>query len=392
MNWSTPSALQAQLQKLWDKGALLRELAEEESIFPLRLRLSKPRSSELSEDFAQVRDWIVELRSGARLYRIVWRSVQHRILGENELPSEIWVDTLDDALSMIGKRREAKCFQGLLELTEQRLPELKAWLVKRPLKSLDLAGEWDRLLRIVAWMQEHPRPEIYLRQVDLLGVHSKFIESRRAVLAELFDIVLDPAIIDESACGVKGFCSRYGFRDKPQRVRFRILDGSQSLFSTGTDQDISVSKDTFSKLDLPVDLVFITENETNFLTFPLVPRSMVVFGAGYGFDVLATADWLHSRRLFYWGDLDTHGFAILDQFRAHFPQAQSFLMDRDTFRTHKVFWGHEEFPETRVLPRLTSEEGTLYEDLQNDVYGKNLRLEQERIGYSWLRDFLARAT
>jgi len=390
MNWSTPSSLLKQVQKLWDKGTLLRELAGEDTIFPLKLRLAKPRSGELSDHFAEVQDWITELRGGARLYRIVWRRVQHRVLGENELPNEIWVDTLDDALSMIGKRREEKCFREVLELTEQRNPVLKAWLVKRPLKSLELAGEWECLLCIVAWMKEHPRPEIYLRQVDLPGVHSKFIESRRAVLAELFDLMLEPNVINESACGVKGFCNRYGFKDKPQLVRFRMLDGSQSLFPTGTDQDISVPQDTFSKLDIPVERIFITENEINFLVFPPVSRSMVIFGAGYGFDVLAAADWLHSRQLFYWGDLDTHGFAILDQFRAHFPQAQSFLMDQETFLAHKDYWGHEEHPESRALPRLTPEEGILYEELRNNAHGTKLRLEQEHIGYRWLQDFLDR--
>ena len=33
-------------------------------------------------------------------------------------------------------------------------------------------------------------------------------------------------------------------------------------------------------------------------------------------------------------DIDTHGFAILDPLRANFPQAQSFLMDRDTLPAH----------------------------------------------------------
>ncbi len=36
---------------------------------------------------------------------------------------------------------------------------------------------------------------------------------------------------------------------------------------------------------------------------------------------LAEASWLKERDLFYWGDIDTHGFAILDQLRGHFPHA-----------------------------------------------------------------------
>jgi len=30
---------------------------------------------------------------------------------------------------------------------------------------------------------------------------------------------------------------------------------------------------------------------------------------------------LRARRVRYWGDIDTHGFSILDQLRVHLPQA-----------------------------------------------------------------------
>ncbi|RFC34733.1 MAG: hypothetical protein (DUF3322) [Candidatus Nitrotoga sp. LAW] len=91
------------------------------------------------------------------------------------------------------------------------------------MRALELANDWSRLLGVVAWMQAHPRPDVYLRQVDIPGVHSKFIEAHRSVLTELFDRVLDPEMID-TASGVSGFASRYGFRDKPLRIRFRLLD------------------------------------------------------------------------------------------------------------------------------------------------------------------------
>jgi hypothetical protein len=116
---------------------------------------------------------------------------------------------------------------------------------------------------------------------------------------------------------------------------------------------------------------------------------MVIFGAGYGFESLADAGWLHERQLFYWGDIDTHGFAILDQLRAHFPGAASFLMDRATLMAHRHCWGTEPRPETRELPRLTAEEHLLYDDLRQDHLGERLRLEQEMIGFGWLKTALA---
>ncbi len=116
---------------------------------------------------------------------------------------------------------------------------------------------------------------------------------------------------------------------------------------------------------------------------------MVIFGAGYGFDVLAEANWLCSCRIHYWGDIDTHGFAILDQLRNFLPKADSFLMNRKTFLAHQVHWTEEPQPTTSDLARLTPEENSLYDDLRRDQLGRRLRLEQERVGFAWLEKALA---
>jgi len=381
VNWTRPGGLRKMVQRLWDRGHLLATLAGGESLFPKRVPLKGPTSSEISEHFDAVRDWIAQLDRHAKHYRIVWRHVNHRVLGANDLPDEIWIDTLDDALGFVGRRREAERFTTLVAVTEERVPDLTPWLRKRPLRALALADDWPLLLDIVAWMRRHPRPGLYLRQVDIPGVHSKFIEGHRSVLAELLDLVLHEEAVDKEAGGVSGFCRRYGFRDKPVRVRFRVLDDACAVFSTGTDQDIAVTHDTFAGLDLPLDTVFVTENEINFLAFPRAARSMVIFGAGYGFDMFARARWLHDRRLFYWGDIDTHGFAILDQLRGFFPLARSFLMDRDTLMAHKSLWGHEPRQEIRHLPRLDPEEQALYDDLRYNRLRDQLRFEQERVGF-----------
>ncbi|RLB68259.1 MAG: hypothetical protein DRH08_01425 [Deltaproteobacteria bacterium] len=388
MNWTTAANLSNQVQKMWDKGLLLSELASGSSIFPKRLRLKGPTSTELVEHFTAVRDWISRIDRDAKHYRVVWRSINHRLLGSNAVPNEIWVDSLADALRWIGKGRDAERFRGLVALTAERQPQLTPWLQKRPLRALELADDWPLLLDIISWLESHARPGVYLRQVDIPGVHSKFIESHRAVLAELFDLVLPLDAIDTTARGVTGFCRRYGFRDKPSRLRFRVLDPDHALFSGGTDQDITLTMATFARLDMSIERVFITENEINFLAFPAVPHSIVIFGAGYGFDALAEAKWLQERNLYYWGDIDTHGFAILDQLRADFPAVVSFLMDRETLLAHQTSWGLEATPERRDLPQLNSEESKLYDDLRQNRLSNQLRLEQERIGFDWLEKWL----
>lgn len=389
MSWTTPADLRAQVQKLWDKGQLLACMVEGEALFPLRLTLKGPASAELSERFDAVRAWIADLQQGAQSatrsgYRLELREVMHRVIGANILPREAWVDTLDDALALIGKRREAERFKALITSTAASQPVLLPWLGKRPLRALELAEDWPRLLAVVSWLQANPRPGIYLRQVDLPDVHSKFIEAHRGVLAELLDLALPAAAIDTGAAGAGEFARRYGFRDKPVRIRFRLLDTRHILPAAGADQDIAVTHDAFARLDPAASHVFITENEINFLAFPPMPDSMVIFGAGYGFDMLAAAAWLRERTIYYWGDIDTHGFAILDQLRTLFPHVRSVLMDRATLLAHGKQWGHEPQPVRRDLPRLDADERALFDDLRDNRLGHQIRLEQERIGFGWV--------
>lgn len=388
MTWTTPADLKTQVQKLWNRGLLLASMADGESLFPRRLTLKGPYSRELSERFPEVRDWIAGLSAGAGSYRIEWRSVNHRVLGTNEIPAAIWIDQLSDAIGLIGKCRAADQFAALVELTRDKQFALLPWLRKQPLCALELAEDWPRLLEIIGWLLEHPRPTIYLRQIDLPGVHTKLIEGHRGVLAELLDLVLPEDSIDGTHTGVGRFCRRYGFLDKPSRVRFRMLDSNVRLLPVEADQDITLTQAAFASLDLPVTKVFITENEINFLAFPDVSDAMVVFGAGYGFDNLAAAPWLHEKQIYYWGDIDTHGFAILNQLRGFLPHVVSFLMDQPTLLAHRALWGVEMLPETRTLTRLNSEESALYDQLRQNHWGERVRLEQERIGFDFLRDVL----
>ena len=121
---------------------------------------------------------------------------------------------------------------------------------------------------MIDWLQRNPRPGLYLRQVDIPGVDSKFIERHRAVLSELLDLALPASAIDPGARGAGGFIRRYGFQAKPMQLRFRLLDPELALLPGVRGGDITLDADSFRMLRCPVTRVFITENEINFLAFP----------------------------------------------------------------------------------------------------------------------------
>ena len=140
-----------------------------------------------------------------------------------------------------------------------------------------------------------------------------------------------------------------------------------------------------------VETVFVTENKVNGLAFPSVPKAIVIFGLGYGVQALREVAWLARRRLIYWGDLDTHGFAMLAKLRGHWAHTESMLMDDVTLLTHRWAWGQE--PEKQrwlgELSHLATSEQIVFDGLRQDRWGVRVRLEQERISFHALEQVVA---
>lgn len=384
MSWSTAPDLRAQVMRLWERGELLREGPDSGTgRFPFRLTLKTPSSDDITRRFDAVRAWVAAISATPHV-RLEWQETRHRVQGSQRLPASAWVDSLAEALAWIGKRAEHARFRALYAETATRQPLLVPWLDRRPLRALELAADWSHLLDVVGWLQAHPRPGVYLRQVDLPGIHTKFIESQRGVLAELLDLALPAAAIDAARTGAQQFAARYGFLDKPALLRLRVLDPALGLLPGAPCPDLALDADSFARLRLDVARVFITENETNFLAFPRVTGAIVIFGAGYGWDALARAEWLQHCPIHYWGDIDTNGFAILAQLRSRFAHVESLLMDRATLLAHEALWGREDSPRPADVSRLTADECSLYEDLREHRIQPALRLEQEHIGFGWL--------
>ncbi len=385
-----------QVQRLWGRGRLLACAVPagaedggpgDRIEFPLRLRFRKPSPRDLGAQFAEVQRWIETLEGASRSsvgfgYEIVWEETKNRQLGRNKVPAGVRVPTRADALALAGKTQEAARFDALVAATLARFPGLRDWLAKEPRLALDYADEWNRILDCLAWFRDHLRSGVYIRQIDVPGVDTKFIEAHKALLGELLDVVLPSDGVDASATGAKGFEARYGLRTKPSLVRFRILDARHAIAGL---TDLTVPAEQFAALSLGITRVFIVENEITGLAFPHMPGSIVVLGLGHAVSLISAARWLGEREVRYWSDLDTHGFAMLDRLRASFPRARSLLMDRATLLAHRPLWATEEAPHVAPLDRLTPDESALYADLRYDRLARSVRLEQERISFGWLR-------
>jgi hypothetical protein len=381
----TPQDIRAKALRHWNSYAYHRQFLSGGTWQVLEIQFGKPSGRELLNEFASVSKSMQELQASVKAtvgygYQIDFEPVVHRQLGEQHLPSRIYFESEQDFLRFIGKQREATQFKQLAQQALAQYPPLAEVLHDKPRWLLDNLAVWDKLLSVVTWFIAHPRPDIFIRQIDLPGIDSKFIEQHKTQLAVLLDVLLPTSSID---CDAKSFEQRYGLRFDQHLIRFRVLDSSFALAGL---TDLTLPLQDFSRLELPVEYVFVTENKVNGLAFPKFPNSIVIFSLGYGVGNLADVGWLKNKRIIYWGDLDTHGFAILSRLRATFSLVESMLMDSKTLDENRSFCVTEASPVKETPSFLTEAERDTFNLLS--LEGVALRLEQERIPFGQAQVFL----
>jgi hypothetical protein len=233
--------------------------------------------------------------------------------------------------------------------------------------------DYRRLVDMVAWIEKNPSSNIYPRQLPVSGLDSKWFETRKGLVADLVDAVRG----ESSSEG--DFYGRCGLKAPPHLIRLRVLDNGLRQWVGGLE-DISAPWEQLADIDLPVSNVFIVENLQTGLAFDDLPGSIVIMQLGYGVDVLARLPWVAKARCVYWGDLDTHGFAILNRARSYLPELKSVLMDEETLHGHQDLWVQEKDQHgAETLPLLTDLEQAVYQAIKCNAWGQNVRLEQERI-------------
>lgn len=246
----------------------------------------------------------------------------------------------------------------------------------RPLRALELAGEWSAILAARDWLDWYRGSGRYLREIDAPGVDTKLVERHRSVLARMLGV----------SASASGFVAELGLAAKPGFVRLRFDARVLGMPDGISEATLRVAE--LAALRPRIRRALIIENEVSYLSAPIPAGGVVVWGRGLDAGSPTALDWLAEAAargaVDYWGDFDTHGFTILNRVRNHLPGVRSLLMDRDTLMTHGGRWGTEPTPTNASLPALTDSERELYEDLVTDRYGRALRLEQERLDWGYV--------
>jgi hypothetical protein len=213
-----------------------------------------------------------------------------------------------------------------------------------------------------------PKPDLYIRQLPI-DIHTKYIWDNKIIVQSLLEFLI-PEHINTSETR---FELRFNLKYPEHLIRIRFLDKILSPLSTATDISLTVSE--FNNFHSHCENIFVTENLMNFLTLPAYLTKTIAIWSGGGFNVSHLKDigWLKNKQFYYWGDIDAHGFQILNQFRTYFPNTIAVMMDEETLLSFTGTSGQQAVNQN--LHQLTEKELNLYNHLRQN----NIRLEQEKI-------------
>jgi hypothetical protein len=370
MQFYDTKQLYKKLQKPYERGDIFRAFMQNEELFPLEIPLKKVQQKDIQTHYTLLTKEL-KLLQETKL-PLLYAEYSFKTLGKQTLPWCIRVVCLDEYLSLIHKEQEYADFTKLYTQIVVKYPLLKELFIKKPALVLEYAYEWDKLFLIVEYFLSQKQKNHYIREIGLEGIDTKYIQKHKKII----DILLSCLEKTQPLSSLReyAFEKKYSLKYPLPQVRFRILD--RSLYIAGLS-DITLTIEEFERLDIACENVFIVENQITTLAFPDMYKSIVIFGSGYKVGVLKNVKWLWQKKLFYWGDIDSDGFAILSQIRGYFPSIASLCMDFQTLQRYSEYVVEDTTASFKELRNLTQEEQKLYTSLHNK------RLEQERIPFKW---------
>ena len=318
-------------------------------------------------------------------YKLDFETVNSRKNGEQTEVSKISFENESDYLSFINENKSYKLFYtAISQIKDSNLLSKEKFVEWAKSHLTDLCAEpesrlfWSDICLCADWLNKNQDSNIYIREIPL-PVHTKFIELNKKIIKSL----------TEKADSEYEFEATFGLKIKPDFVRFRSLSDNILLpFSESMLNECQILLDDFSKLDESflhkIKNIFIVENEMVYLTFPRYKDSICIWGQGYKVNILNGIDWFKSKELYYFGDLDEHGFDILSTYKRYYPQIQSFCMDKNVLEEYEQFLVQgKKLENGRIPENLTEAEKECFMILRSVKSEKN-RLEQERISVAYI--------
>ncbi|GAB3706504.1 Wadjet anti-phage system protein JetD domain-containing protein [Mariniluteicoccus flavus] len=329
------------------------------------LPLHPPTEHEVIVDPDGASRWLASWRSVERRsgLTVTWERRRWATLGPQSVPVRLSVAGVPPVATLAGRADEwarLTAYAGSLRADWPGAAYLSDGLGASAGRLAKLSPkELERLTTVTGWLLSNPHAHLRPRELPIPGVDTKWLERHRRLVDSLVAAISGSAGAD--------------LISEAQRFRVRVLD--DALAEVGGLRDLTATVEELDRWGVSPRRVLIVENLASLASLPPMAGTIAVHGRGYAVTQLARISWVAKNPVTYWGDLDSHGFAILGRCRDVLPQTRSVLMDRSTLREHADLTVPEPSPYRASVAGLTAEEAATLSLLREH----DLRLEQERL-------------
>lgn len=348
--------------------------------WPLTMSLEPPTDREVLADLGVALSWLEGWRRYDGAGHLAWETRAWAKMGTHSVPARLCFGDASSVAHEIGLSSQWMLATARHDDLCRHWPALCAHAVLmrhyRLWHELDEA-DFARLVHLLQWIERNPSSDCYLRELPVAGLHTKWLESRKALVRDLaIAIGIFPADCEDLETGL-------GLRRKPRRVRVRILCPELRSRCMGLE-DIELPLEHVARLSLDPTTLLIVENQETGLALPDMASTVAIFGLGYSVSLVQHLPWMRSARLVvYWGDIDTHGFAILASVRTIRRDVASVLMDMQAWSVNVHHAAYEKRGAGRFeLSLMDDHDRAMLEHLDSLALGPANRLEQERLPWS----------
>ncbi|OPH33692.1 Wadjet anti-phage system protein JetD domain-containing protein [Moraxella lacunata] len=376
--------------------------------YPITIKIGTPTANDLKNHLAMVREHFIiwhnfekEILNHGNI-ALIWQNKKYQSLGNVDYPDYLQLNSYQDWLFLLKIRQTetAKQLSWVIDLLEHEY--IKHHLSKHDdltFHQLTLIITSDKyydesvdtmvsIIILAKYLDKHIMAGYSLRSFDINTIINRCAESEKHYLYKshfdskfferytyLFEQLLELRFANEvKSVGLAHFLG---------------VDNNAHwlLLSECCDEPLYLP---FSQIYAPhheldpdkiiCDNILIVENKHSLKQLPTLKNTLMILGAGNNLSWLKNKSWQH-KKLYYWGDIDTWGMAILAKAQTCQSHIVPILMDHDILNAHR----HKIVPEPKSIENtpigLNDTQLALFHHLKNN----QIRLEQEFIELDYVR-------
>lgn len=344
--------------------------------FPIRINLKVPNGRMAIKNLPHFQNHIESWQSFPHNEFIEWEIKSYRTIGKQRIPRYLTLHDFKDLILVLGKEAKTrgelwkKNMSPFLELSDSGVYPT---LIKH-LGTIEKMPYSDCLLikRLIEQLYQNMGTELYLRALPIKDVDTKFLETNQPLVSDLLDTIHNGQVTESG-----GLLAWLDCLENPKGFVYVRPLSSETQNKMAGLPIMLLPIDVLRSHELQATNILIVENIQSGLGLPKLKDTIAVFGGGRNVAWM-DAHWLKNKRVAYWGDIDTHGLAILSDVRTKLATVTPLMMDTDTLENFEDQMVIEPTPVETCPINLTDSENDIYYGLKTKQF-KSSRLEQERL-------------